>query len=177
MRKSLGVFGILVLAAFIAVGCGLQGGSGTGSQAAAAGQETGVTVGKTMPAFSAVTLDGQTVEVGVPGKPYVLNFWATWCPPCRAEFPEMNDFANRHTADIQFYAINIQESGDQVANFLGENGYSLPVLLDGDGRIASQFHVRAIPTTLVVDAQGVIRYRKSGGATAEELEKVLKSLK
>lgn len=177
MRKALWLFSVLVLTVFAVVGCGLQSGSSMENQTSDAAAGTGITVGKIMPAFSAKNPDGNTVEVGMHGRPYILNFWATWCPPCQAEFPEMNAFANSHTADVRFYAINVQESGDQVTAFLNANGYSLPVLLDKDGSIASQFHVQAIPTTLVVDAQGVIRYRKSGGATAEELENVLKSLK
>lgn len=137
---------------------------------------TGTTVGKTIPLFNATNLDGQSVQVGAPGKPYVLNFWATWCPPCREEFPEINQFVNGHTADIQFYAINIQESSEQVSDFLNRSGYTLPVLLDMDGSIARDFRISAIPTTIVVDGQGVIRYRKSGGVTMEELENVLNGL-
>jgi len=136
----------------------------------------GVAVEQEMPIFNASTLYGQSIEVGVPGKPYVLNFWATWCPSCRDEFPELNQFATAHTADIQFYAINIQESSEQVSDFLNSNGYTLPVLLDLDGSIARNFRIRAFPTTIVVDSQGVIRYRKAGGVTADELENVLNSL-
>ena len=137
---------------------------------------TGVTVGKTIPVFSASNLDGQNVQVGLPGKPYVLNFWATWCPPCRDEFPEINQFANQHAADVQFYAIDLQESSGQVSEFLNRNGYNLPVLLDLDGSVARELRINAIPTTIVVDGQGVIRYRKTGGVTMSELENVVNGL-
>lgn len=138
--------------------------------------ETGVSVGKEMPTFTANNLNGENVQVGGTGVPYVLNFWATWCPPCKAELPELNEFANAHTEDVQFYAINIEESANTITDFLQNNGYSLPVLLDADGSISQEFRVRAVPTTIVVDSQGVIRYRKTGGVTKEELENVLSNL-
>ena len=141
-----------------------------------ASADTGVTVGKEMPAFSAIDLNGQTVQVAANGTPYVLNFWATWCPPCREEFPELNQFAASHAGTVQFYAIDLQESADTAGGFLRSNGYQLPVLLDLDGSIAATFKVRSIPTTLVVDGQGVIRFRKLGGVTAAELNDVLNSL-
>lgn len=138
--------------------------------------ETGVSVGKEMPTFTANNLNGENVQVGGTGVPYVLNFWATWCPPCKAELPELNEFANAHTEDVQFFAINIEESANTITDFLQNNGYSLPVLLDADGSISQEFRVRAVPTTIVVDSQGVIRYRKTGGVTKEELENVLSNL-
>ncbi|WP_346353301.1 TlpA disulfide reductase family protein [Azotosporobacter soli] len=142
----------------------------------AAAEETGVTVGKSIPLFNASDLNGQSVQVGMPGKPYVLNFWATWCPPCREELPELNQFAKQYSANVEFKAINIQESGDAVGAFLSNNGYDFPVLLDAEGNIARDFRIRSVPTTLVVDAQGVIRYRKTGTVTMAELENVLSGL-
>ena len=73
----------------------------------------------------------------------MINFWATWCPPCRAEFPEMDQFAKAHKDRVTFYALNVQESGDKVQSFLQDNGYTLPVLLDRDGRAARLYSVRA----------------------------------
>ncbi|MBP2653400.1 MAG: resA [Firmicutes bacterium] len=138
--------------------------------------ETGVTVGKTVPQFTLDGIDGKSISVGAKGKTYVLNFWATWCPPCRDEIPELDKFALKHRNDIQFYAINIEEESKEVADFLKSNNYTFPVLIDKDGAVAETFHVTAIPTTLVVDSQGIIRYRTTGGVTGEELEKVIKGL-
>ncbi len=135
--------------------------------------ESGVTVGKSIPLFSAQDLNGQSVEVGAPGRPYVLNFWATWCPPCREELPELDRFAGSSAAQVDFRAINLQESGDAVNAFMSSSGYSFPVLLDLDGSVAREFKIRSIPTTLVVDAQGVIRYRKTGAVTLAELNEML----
>jgi cytochrome c biogenesis protein CcmG, thiol:disulfide interchange protein DsbE len=138
--------------------------------------EPGVTVGKTMPSFSLNGPDGQFVQVGASGKPYVLNFWASWCPPCRDEFPDMNQFASEHSGSIQFYAINLGESAATATGFLQANGYTVAVLLDQNGTVAETFRVRSIPTTIVVDSQGVIRFRKTGGVSIAELETVIKGL-
>jgi len=136
----------------------------------------GVVVGKIISPFTLDNIAGQSVEVGKPGKPYVLNFWASWCPPCRGEFPELDMFARSHVESAQFYAVNLQESAEKAKLFLNQNGYTVSVLLDKDGTVAHTFQVTAIPTTLVVDSQGIIRYRKSGPVTLDELEEVMKGL-
>jgi thiol-disulfide isomerase/thioredoxin len=138
--------------------------------------ERGVTVGKTILTFTLVDRQGQATSVGVSGKPIVLNFWASWCPPCRGEFPELDAFARTHSASVQFYAIDLQESPEKTAAFLQQNGYSLPVLLDTDGAVGHTYNITEIPTTLVVDSKGVIRFRKSGQVTAQELDQLTKGL-
>jgi len=173
MNKAFFLMGLVVLTFVFCPGYSHEEGFYPISKAEA---ETGTSVGQEMPAFTAISLEGEHVKLGETGVPYVLNFWATWCPPCRAEFPEINAFANEHGADVHFYAINIEEPIDTIRVFLGKNEYSLPVLLDPIGRIAQIFRIRAVPTTIVVDSQGIIQYRKSGGATKDELEKVLNSL-
>lgn len=140
------------------------------------GAAVGVTAGKTAPVFTLNRLDGKTAQVGNLKKPYVLNFWATWCPPCREELPELDQFVRKHGNNIQFYAINLQESDEKVTTFLKQNGYQVPVLLDKSGTVAQTFRVTAIPTTIVVDSQGIIRYRKTGGITLSELESIMKGL-
>lgn len=139
-------------------------------------QASGVMVGDKIPEFVLSGLDGKKVTIGKENKVAVLNFWATWCPPCRAEFPELVSFSQKNNEKVQFYSINLQENQEKVLNFLKQENYSLPVLLDEDGKVAKMFRVTAIPTTLIIDAQGIIRYRKSGGVTSEELENIIKKL-
>ena len=138
--------------------------------------ETGVTTEKIMPAISLPSLDGKKVNVEANGKPMIINFWATWCPPCRAEMPELDRFAADHRQDVSFWAVNIQEPEEKVQEFLQQHQYSLPVLMDVSGDVAKTFRISAIPTTLVVDGKGVIRLRKSGTISREELEGALKNL-
>jgi len=138
--------------------------------------DLGVTVGKTVPQFTLHDLSAREITVGRGDKVLVINFWTTWCPPCLAEMPELNRFTEKHPTDVLFYAVNIQETSSKVSNFMTQNNYRMQVLLDKDGSIAKNFRVSAIPTTLVVDKNGIVTYRKSGGITMNELESAIKGL-
>lgn len=138
--------------------------------------ELGVTPGKGFAGFTLADLEGKQVTVGQAGKVAIINFWATWCPPCREEMPELDRFAQKHRKSVDFYAINIQEHSDKVSEFLKQSKYTMTVLLDSDGTVAKNFRISAIPTTIVVDKDGVIKFRKSGPMTMNELEEVMKGL-
>lgn len=142
----------------------------------AAEPSVGITVGKTAPSFTLNGLDGNPVAVGNSGRITILNFWATWCPPCRQEMPELDMFSKRHPDDLIFYAVNLQEPADAVKGFMEQNQYSMPVLLDSEGQVGAAFVIRAIPTTIILDKNGVIQFRKSGPVTAPELEAVIAEL-
>ncbi|MDR3565645.1 MAG: TlpA disulfide reductase family protein [Negativicutes bacterium] len=137
--------------------------------------ETGVATGKVAPHFSLTDLSGKTVPVGAAGRVTILNFWATWCPPCREEMPQLQQFVQKNPG-VAFYAINIQEPAAKVGAFLEQNHFSMPVLLDSDGAVATTYRVNAIPTTVILDKDGVIRFRKAGGVTQAELEGAIKGL-
>lgn len=136
--------------------------------------EPGVTVGKLAPEFSLKDLNGNLVSIGRAGKVTVINFWATWCPPCRQEMPELEQFSLSSTTGMVFYAVNIQEQAAKVVGFLNQNKYTMPVLLDSDGTVANTFRINAIPTTIIMDKAGIVRFRKTGGVTKTELENVIK---
>lgn len=127
------------------------------------------------PPFTATALDGSTVTINaaMDKKLYVINFWATWCPPCRAEMPELEEFARKHADDVTFYAVNIQEPQDAVEKFLKEHKYKMPMLLDLKGDAAEIYNIRALPTTYIIDDTGKIQYKKIGSTTAAELETAL----
>ncbi len=125
--------------------------------------------------FTLPDMEGKNIAVGMPGEITIINFWATWCPPCRSEMPELDRFAQNHK-EVALYAVNIQEYSDKVKEFMQKNNYSLHVLMDKDGTIAKKFQITAIPTTIVIDKNGNIKYRKSGGVTQAELESVIKNL-
>lgn len=173
MKHKLFIPVLLTAFTLLLAGCGekssgAQGSAGSKSQATASQQAAA-------PGFNVKDLTGaeHAIQPG-DGKVYVLNFWATWCPPCRAEFPEMDQFAKAHKDRVAFYALNVQESGDKVQGFLQDNGYTLPVLLDRDGRAARLYSVRAIPTTVILDEKGHVLLRQEGMATARQLEEALK---
>ena len=173
MKHKLFIPVLLTAFTLLLAGCGekstgAQGSASSKSQATASQQAAA-------PGFTVKDLTGaeHAIQPG-DGKVYVLNFWATWCPPCRAEFPEMDQFAKAHKDRVAFYALNVQESGDKVQGFLQDNGYTLPVLLDKDGRAARLYSVRAIPTTVILDEKGHVLLRQEGMATARQLEEALK---
>lgn len=141
----------------------------------AAAADTGVTSGKTAPVFTLNDLAGAAVTAPQAGKVTVLNFWATWCPPCREEMPELQKFVRANGA-VAFYAVNIQEPAAKVQGFLDQHGYTMPVLLDSGGSVAQTYRVSAIPTTLVIGKDGIVKYRKTGPVTATELEGVIRGL-
>ena len=123
-----------------------------------------------------ITKENFEVEVLNSDKPVVVDFWATWCPPCRAEMPEMEEFYKNNNGQVNFYAINLQESPDKVREFLNANGYTLPVLSDA-GTISRAYRVSAIPTTLIVGRDGVVKFRKSGTMSLSELQQAVDSVK
>jgi thiol-disulfide isomerase/thioredoxin len=97
------------------------------------------------------------------GKVVFLNFWATWCGPCTAEIPSMEQlYTELKDQGFTIVAVNSQESAEQVSAFVQEVGMSFPVLLDSAGKAGATYTVRAIPTTYIIDPQGSIRGRMVG---------------
>jgi len=137
---------------------------------------TGIKVGQTIMPIVLNRLDGTQTTVGQSGKITVINFWATWCPPCREEMPDLDTFAHKNQQKVDFYAINLEEPIGKISEFMDKNKYTMPVLLDTDGAVAKKFQVTAIPTTIIVNKHGMIKYRKSGGMTVDELEGIINSL-
>ena len=117
------------------------------------------------------------------GKPVWINFWATWCPPCREEMPEMQTLYEQHRdTGLVIVGVDVQESEDTVSKFTKEVGATWPSLLDPDGDIVDRYFVSALPSHFFVDREGVIRaihiggLKTMGGRRApvdEYLEKIL----
>ena len=91
------------------------------------------------------------------GKVVFLNFWATWCGPCRFEMPSMEKLYRRLKDEgLEILAVNLQEDRSSVEQFVDEYGLSFPVLLDTTGRIGATYGARSIPTTYIVDREGFV---------------------
>jgi cytochrome c biogenesis protein CcmG, thiol:disulfide interchange protein DsbE len=110
-----------------------------------------------------LTTGGMADLAGERGKVVLLNFWATWCAPCRAEMPGLQQL----TDDLQgtpfaLYSVNLQEDAPTIQPFVRELGLHMPVLLDEDGDVTRAYGVRALPATFLVDRQGVLRQQRLG---------------
>ncbi|MDR2245225.1 MAG: TlpA family protein disulfide reductase [Treponema sp.] len=115
--------------------------------------------------FSLPLLGGGSRALGgLKGKVVFLNFWATWCPPCREEMPSMETLYRRlGAAGLEFLAVDIQEKPKPVDAFIREGGMSFPVALDESGRVSGMYGIRSIPTTFIVDRDGSIIAAVVGG--------------
>lgn len=109
-------------------------------------------------------MDGPSVRLSEQrGRVVMLNFWATWCVPCRREMPALQRLADdlRDEAFL-LWAINLQEEAPQIQPFTREIGLRVPVLLDLDGNVTRAYGVRGLPATFVIDRQGVLRLQRLG---------------
>jgi thiol-disulfide isomerase/thioredoxin len=115
-------------------------------------------VGQVAPNFEVVDLSGKPVSLAeLKGRPVVINFWATWCPPCRREMPEFEAVLAQHQdSDLAFYALNVGESKLAVDAFLQQVGVKLPVLLDQNDQAQNAFKILPLPATFFIDRSGKI---------------------
>lgn len=127
---------------------------------------------KPAPNFTTQALSGgETALADYAGDVVVVNFWATWCPPCKAEMPGINAFYERHQGDgLVVLAVNAKESESLVRPFIEANQFTFPVLLDPAGAIINQYQVRSFPTTIIIDRDGIVRHIQVGMISEEELE-------
>lgn len=98
------------------------------------------------------------------GKPVILNFWATWCPPCREEMPSMQRAHKALSGDgIALVAINVGEDADTILSFLANHPVDFPLPMDPDAKVAESYPVKGLPTTFVIDPEGRLAYVATGG--------------
>lgn len=123
---------------------------------------------QTAPNFELPGLDGGTYRLSsYRGQVVFINFWATWCEPCRRELPALDDF---EAAGAKVLAVNNGETAEQVESFLESNGVQkLAVLLDADFAVSRRYRADRLPTTYVLDPAGVVRYIHIGEITPDDL--------
>jgi thiol-disulfide isomerase/thioredoxin len=115
------------------------------------------------PDFSLTTLDGDTVALtDLRGRWVLINFWATWCVPCRDEMPYLNELAAAHADKLTVLAVNMRESPEAVAPFVAELAIDLPILLQPDDATLLAYNVRGLPLSILVAPDGTIVRRIAG---------------
>ncbi len=140
----------------------------------AASLPLGPRAGDLAPDFSLTTIGGAMVQLSdLRGQPVLLNFWATWCSPCREELTMLQAVYDDGLAVL---GIAVREPRESVVTFATDLGLELPLLLDEDGESSDAYQVRGLPTTLFVDGKGVIAARHVGPLDQEVLDSYLSSL-
>lgn len=131
-----------------------------------AGQGLSAIPGKVMaPDFELVDTEGRTHRLSdYRGRTVIINFWTTWCPPCREEIPSMNRaWKSLQQNDVIMLGINMGEDEDTIFIFTADYPADFPLLLDRDGEVIAEWPVKGLPTTYVVAPDGHIAYRAIGG--------------
>lgn len=135
-----------------------------------------IDIGEPAPEITLEDLNGNTVSLkDYEGEKIVLlNFWASWCPPCRAEMPDLDKlYEENKDDDFIVLAVNLGESEDTVKKFIEQNGYGFPVLLDKTQEVGITYQTFSIPTSVMVDKEGKIRAYRPGLMTYAEMKEML----
>ncbi len=135
-------------------------------------------VGQPAPDFSLYSLDGQVVSVAdYIGKPVMINFWASWCEPCRNEMPLLDKKAQQYAAQgLTVLAVNLGESEKTVEGFRDEYDLSFPILLDNDDKVSAQYAIEPIPSTFFIDRNGFVKNVYIGELDEQSAEENIQSI-
>jgi thiol-disulfide isomerase/thioredoxin len=121
--------------------------------------------GDTAPAYGALSLVGDSIDFAeLRGRALLVNVWATWCGPCRAEMPELQELHEQYGDDLSVIGVSIDQAGDQdlIEGFLEDVGIDFTILLDPEGRVTRRFTTIGVPETFLIDAEGIVRKRWVG---------------
>jgi len=137
----------------------------------------GSDVGSVAPSISGRTASGVEIsEYDFSGKVVVVDFWATWCGPCREKIPEMIALHGEYAGqDVQFVGISGDRDSQTLADYESANGITFPTIFSGADRLLSEFEIRGFPTVVVIDRAGRVVYRQHHGDVRAAIEEALKS--
>ncbi|HLH24523.1 MAG TPA: TlpA disulfide reductase family protein [Chloroflexota bacterium] len=148
---------------------------------AACGAPAAARLGSPAPDFTLQTVDGTSVQLAqFKGKPVWINFWATWCVPCREEMPAMQELYDQYRDQgLVILAVNMEEDAPTVRRWIESGGYTFTFVLDDQGQQVKRYNVTAAPTSYFVGRDGIIRDQKLGQISRDEmvakLDKLLSS--
>lgn len=128
--------------------------------------------GDKAPDFTLTTVDGKQVSLhDFKGKPIMINFWGTWCPPCQSEMPAIEEaYKVNKNKGFQVVSIDIHENELPVANFANQYGLTFPILLDKDRDIVKLYKIEPIPSSFFINSDGVIVHRIEGPLQINQLQ-------
>ncbi len=177
---SIAVFGLLVLALFATLAYGLS------NRSTATGRSGLTRVGKPAPDFAMRLLEVDSASSPEPGefrlsdyhgRPVVINFWASWCPPCRQESPAFERLWRRYQdTGIQFVGVDIQDEVSDAEAYVREFGLTFPNGVDPDGAITVEYGVIGLPVTFFIGSSGVVEGRWVGAIPEDKLEEWVRTL-
>jgi peroxiredoxin len=148
-------------------------------EAASTGLEPAPVAGHPAPDFALPTLTGETIRLSdYKGKPVLLNFWATWCGPCRAEFPDFQKAAVDNAGSLVIIGINntTTDQKEQIPAFLDEFGVTFPIVLDETGQTAKAYNILGLPTSIFIDRHGRVNEVFTGPINKAYIESKLPEL-
>lgn len=141
-------------------------------------------IGDKIPNFTLLNMREEKVSLeDFKGQIVILNFWATWCPPCRQEMPEFNemDAELKKSGKAVLLTVNLtdgrRETKAKVAKFMESNKYDFRVLLDSEGKAANIFNIRGVPTTIIIDRNGALYEQIVGATTKDRVMGIVKRVK
>ena len=132
----------------------------------------GLEAGNKAPNFILEIINGKKLSLWefAGKKPVILNFWATWCPPCKKEMPLLQKYYEKNKDNIEILAVNMQEDPALIKDWIKDFGITYTILLDPSEQAKSSYNIYAKPTTYFIDSKGIIRAKKLGQLTEEELK-------
>lgn len=166
------LFGAIVLAVVVLQGCGGEDAEAGGTEAAPSGP---VREGMVAPDFTLSSLDGESISLSdYAGQPVLINFWASWCPPCRDEFPALVRAYEAHAADgLEILGVTYNDQPDLARKFVDDSDAEWPILSDPDHLAWDAYSPVGPPTSYFVDADGVVQRVHIGAVSDEQLSDYL----
>lgn len=144
--------------------------------------ETGLEEGNKPPSFELSTLAGDIIKLtDYKGKKVILNFWASWCGPCKAEMPHMQNYyaKNKDSANVEIIAVNLttEEAGlGSIEKFVDAYGLTFPVPLDNEGEVMDMYRIMTIPTTYMIGTDGTIKHKIIGPMDEKTIKELVDNL-
>jgi peroxiredoxin len=174
-RLALGTLALVLVTFVVIQGCANNAphsGRDTGTGAQAIELEPAPEVGHPAPDFTLKDLDGNVVRLNdFRGKVVFINFWATWCPPCRAEMPEIEALHQEYKdKGVIVIGVDISEPESTVRQYIQQGGFSWIIVLDSTAKVARDYQIVAIPTSYFLDKEGIIKAVNVGPMTKRAME-------